>query len=92
MRGLSLLNEWFNTAIDINLINIPFETRNPNEYSAVDALFDISFNAFEVMYRLRKTTWPLSAEVNYNQIKNSDVFLDSVFKEVAYQKMTPGCC
>jgi hypothetical protein len=47
------------TIIDMNLINIPFETRNPNEYSAVDAMFDLSFNAAEIIYRLRKINGPI---------------------------------
>jgi hypothetical protein len=43
------------TIIDVNLISAVFETRNPNEYSAMDAMFDLSFNAGEVIYRTTKT-------------------------------------
>ena len=48
MKGLT------HTIIDMNVINAAFETRNPKEYSALDAVFDLSFNAVEVMARLGK--------------------------------------
>lgn len=72
------------TLIDINLINAPFEARNPKEYNAMDAMFDLSFNAAEVMMKVAKMKWPLANELRLNEMLESSAFQETFYKEVAF--------
>ena len=79
MKGLT------HTIIDMNVINAAFETRNPKEYSALDAVFDLSFNAVEVMARLGKLNSRLWTEMMVGELKENVLFQDAVFKDFLYR-------
>jgi len=71
--------------LDYNVINAPFETRNPREYSTLDAVFDLSFTSAEIVGALRKMQWPIWTQDAWKTIKDSNRFAEDVYKAVAFR-------
>lgn len=82
--GTQFLRWLLHTTIDINLINAPFETRNPREYNGMDALFDLSFNAVEIAFKIGKANWSISNALRWDELKKNNTFLKEVYKDTAF--------
>lgn len=73
--------------LDYNVINAPFESRNPKEYNGMDALFDLTFVWAEAMWYVKKYRWTQGLLHAERDIKNSVTFAEEVYKAVAFRHL-----